>query len=355
MENFKNDDRIFDPEFIENKLEGEIETKLKSKIRPWKKIDFSHRTAMLYLISRFEPEYSTVFQVLAEIKSKDTEFSPRNVFDFGSGLGTVMWATDSLWESQVKEYFNCDISRQMNTLAELITKGGSISNPSKFKNATFKLNISKSSENEFDLVTSSYSLFELPNKISRFEILENLWRKVKPNGYLVLIEEGSHHGFKLISEARDYMLEELENDLEEDSDQKMQIFSPCPHELTCPILKEGRSCKFTANYWPLNIQKNNKVFNKQSTRYSYLVLKKSAAEKPDYQKWPRLVIRNPVKHGNVTHSWLCNSDGSLDHLVATSKRCIKTSRLVKYSKVGDNLPLTYTKPEPELEPKNAEL
>lgn len=66
---------------------------------------------MLYLISRFEPEYSIVYQILSEvnhilnpifqttskkstnsslykkIKKKDESYRPTNVFDFGSGLG----------------------------------------------------------------------------------------------------------------------------------------------------------------------------------------------------------------------------------------------------------------------------
>jgi ribosomal protein RSM22 (predicted rRNA methylase) len=59
---------------------------------------------------------------------------------------------------------------------------------------------------DYELVTSAFSLLELPNRIQRFETIENLFGKVKKNGYLVLIETGNRHGFKLISEAREFII-----------------------------------------------------------------------------------------------------------------------------------------------------
>jgi ribosomal protein RSM22 (predicted rRNA methylase) len=46
----------------------------------------------------------------------------------------------------------------------------------------------------------------MPNRLARFEVLENLWSKIKDEGYLVLSEHGSKHGFMLINEAREFML-----------------------------------------------------------------------------------------------------------------------------------------------------
>ena len=56
------------------------------------------------------------------------------------------------------------------------------------------------------MVTSAFTLFELPNKVNRFQLLSLLWKKVKKNGYLVLVENGNKHGFKLITEARDFFI-----------------------------------------------------------------------------------------------------------------------------------------------------
>lgn len=159
---------------------------------------------LLYLMSRFEPEYSVVYQILSEIKKKDPHFSPERVFDFGSGLGTVMWAANSVWDCEIEEMVNCDASKEMNSLAELITKGGHIDKPAKFKNVFYRSHIAK--EEDFNLVTSCYSMFEMSNRKERFELLESLWSKVKDDGYLVLTELGSKHGFTLIAEARKFFL-----------------------------------------------------------------------------------------------------------------------------------------------------
>lgn len=57
---------------------------------------------------------------------------------------------------------------------------------------------------KYDIVLSAYSLFELENQKKRLETLLTLWNKC--NGYLVLIEHGTNAGFKLINEARDFLL-----------------------------------------------------------------------------------------------------------------------------------------------------
>ena len=55
-----------------------------------------------------------------------------------------MWAVKYLWDSLYPdEIVNCDYSVQMNTLCDLITKNGSLKNPSQIRNISYKRNISK--------------------------------------------------------------------------------------------------------------------------------------------------------------------------------------------------------------------
>lgn len=63
-----------------------------------------------------------------------------------------------------------------------------------------------SKQEEYDLVTSAFTLFELPNRASRFQHLSLLWDKLKKDGYLVLVENGNKNGFNLINEAREFFL-----------------------------------------------------------------------------------------------------------------------------------------------------
>lgn len=44
-------------------------------------------------------------------------------------------------------------------------------------------------------------------------------------------------------------------------------------------------------------------------------------------------MRNPEKHGNATHSWLCTKDGRIDHLVTTSKRCKYVLNSLEFFKI----------------------
>lgn len=50
---------------------------------------------------------------------------------------------------------------------------------------------------------------ELPNLKTRLDTLQTLWKKC--DGYLVLIENGTNAGFKLIEEARAFILQQTEN------------------------------------------------------------------------------------------------------------------------------------------------
>lgn len=54
-------------------------------------IDYDKRTGLLYIVGRSQYEYSVVYKVLNQIKSKNVNFKPQTLFDFGSGIGTVMW------------------------------------------------------------------------------------------------------------------------------------------------------------------------------------------------------------------------------------------------------------------------
>lgn len=56
------------------------------------------------------------------------------------------------------------------------------------------------------LILSAFTLNELPNLKVRLDILQKLWKKC--DGYMVLIENGTNAGFKLIEEARAFLLQQ---------------------------------------------------------------------------------------------------------------------------------------------------
>ena len=57
----------------------------------WRSVVYNPENAMLYLVARAAPDYASVLRVLSEISSRDPDFQPHSLFDFGSGVGTVLW------------------------------------------------------------------------------------------------------------------------------------------------------------------------------------------------------------------------------------------------------------------------
>lgn len=57
------------------------------------------------------------------------DFHPRTFFDFGSGVGTGIWATRKFWEEYIYEYYCVDISAEMNDLSEILLKDGFANKP----------------------------------------------------------------------------------------------------------------------------------------------------------------------------------------------------------------------------------
>lgn len=59
-----------------------------------------------------------------QIKKDIPEFKPKTLFDFGSGVGTTIWAAEEVWPKGFDEYFCVDISNDMNEISKLVLKGG---------------------------------------------------------------------------------------------------------------------------------------------------------------------------------------------------------------------------------------
>lgn len=85
-----NDEKISinDIDFSKNRIARNI---LKQNIYNWQPITFDKLTCLTYLVGRSVQNYSVLYKILNEIKARDKDFRPRTLFDFGSGIGTVMW------------------------------------------------------------------------------------------------------------------------------------------------------------------------------------------------------------------------------------------------------------------------
>lgn len=190
----------------ERAIQDTVQKKLKKNVFNWHALKYDQFKALQYLLVRSPAEYAVIHKIFSEIKQRDPEFSPRGFFDFGSGVGTAVWALTNVWDKQqIFEYYLCDASRDMNELSELVLRGGDDNKQLDYRNINYRQFLPASADLQYNLVVSAYSLFELDSRETRLKTLQTLWDKCQD--YLILVENGSRAGFELITEAREFLLE----------------------------------------------------------------------------------------------------------------------------------------------------
>jgi ribosomal protein RSM22 (predicted rRNA methylase) len=122
----------------------------------------------------------------------------------------------------------------------------------------------------------------------------------------------------------------------------------CPHQFVCPLLETNNKCRFDAWYYPFTIYdyKNNNNKHKMSIQYSYIVFHKSRNDQQ--KKRPRLVLETPKKDKSGRYSCFnCTKDGTVERISCSKNKFKDVRMLLKYSQIGDELPLSYTTPKQE--------
>lgn len=310
-------------------IKDRINNILREKIYNWKPIKYDIVKSLVYLLGRSAQEYAVLVKIFGEIASRDPEFVPRSLFDFGSGVGTATWAANVYWKKHIFEYFNVDYSADMNDLAQILLQGGRGTGVPVIK-GTFYRQFLPASNTEYDLVISAYSMLELPTLQARLETVLNLWNKTQK--YLVIVEHGSNAGYKVVNEIRDFILQ-VDN-----KTNAGHVFSPCPHDNVCPRFLEddGTPCNFEVTYFSLPIGQKSE---RRKELYSYVVLKKGTRSSEDAQ-WPR-IVRPTLVRSKHTICRICSARGKLDEIIFTSKKHGKSSyHCARSSRWGDLLPVT---------------
>lgn len=353
-----------DSEFVEDEpiarsqMEELIKNKLERRRRDWHYLEYDDYVSALYMAARLAPNYAAIKTVMDEIKSTDPEFKPRTVLDFGSGMGTTMWAINETWLNTTSEFLNVDISKSQHELAEYLLRGGRESGEN-IPGIFFKNYLPTSHLVKYDLVVSAFSLLDLPTVENRISVIENLWHKT--NDLLVIIERGNKDGFTSVVDARHFILNISGHNVAKTlnavgelapklgfNKPSCHIISPCPHEFVCPRLQmssKGSSdtCNFSVNYEPLEIGMNRGTVTKEN--FSYIVLRKGCH--PSYNthdetkpRWPRVVEPRKKRSKHMIHK-LCCPNGHLAETIITKRRYGSAMyKVAKSCDWGDILPVT---------------
>lgn len=79
----------------DEKIEQSIRTRasilIKKNFYNWMPMQYDKYQSLLYMLGRGAQDYAIIYRILSEIQTRDKEFKPKTLFDFGSGIGTVSW------------------------------------------------------------------------------------------------------------------------------------------------------------------------------------------------------------------------------------------------------------------------
>uniref|UniRef100_A0A673B0Z8 Ribosome assembly protein METTL17, mitochondrial n=1 Tax=Sphaeramia orbicularis TaxID=375764 RepID=A0A673B0Z8_9TELE len=323
-----------DEQAVEDRIRKKVLSELRRTTYHWTPLKYDEDLGVVYMAARLAGAYAAVRRALNEIKKRDSCFTPHSLLDFGSGLGTVVWASHSCWGDSLKEMVCVDSSGPMNTLAERLLKGDDERGEPHIKHVYFRQFLPVSPKVQFDVVVAAFTLSELPNVKDREDAVFTLWRKT--SSYLVLVENGTKEGHQMLMEARDTLLNRR---LSLTPDQRRcacfkpshSVFWPClfltvfflqcPHELMCPKLAHAPivPCNFQQMYHPLPLPGHNEQLME---KFSYLILTRADQAKVETQRdveWARLIAPVQPRSRHV-HCRMCCPDGQLQHLVVTARK-----------------------------------
>ncbi|KAK4741247.1 hypothetical protein SAY87_024835 [Trapa incisa] len=158
-----------------------------------------------YVASRMPAVYSACYRVLKEVRRRLPGFSPARVLDFGAGAGSAFWALRDVWPDSLERVNLVEPSQSMQRAGQSLIHG--VKNLPLIHSFDSIQSLSKNvkkSEREHDLVIASYVLGEIPSLQDRITIVRQLWDLT--GDVLVLIEPGTPHGYRIISQMRSHIL-----------------------------------------------------------------------------------------------------------------------------------------------------
>ncbi|GFY38629.1 methyltransferase-like protein 17, mitochondrial [Trichonephila inaurata madagascariensis] len=170
------------------------------------------------MAARMPANYASIFKIFSEIKFQLPEYEPKTFFDFGSGVGSAVWAAQAVWNESLSEYFCVDSSSYMNDVAETLLTDEK-SGDKYVKNIFFRQFLPASED-----------------------VVNNLPHEICPNyspGHIVI---------------------------------------PCPHETPCPLVQLGHNntCGFSVSYEYIFPRQRQHI---KKDWISYVVLRKGPKPK----------------------------------------------------------------------------
>ncbi|GLU21230.1 hypothetical protein SLE2022_373800 [Rubroshorea leprosula] len=229
---------------------------------------YSDDHTVAYVASRMPAVYSACYRVLSEVRRRLPDFSPTKVLDFGAGTGSAFWALREVWPKSIEKINIVEPSQSMQRAGRSLIQGLKNLPPiHSYSNIQALAKDLKKSERGHNLVIASYVLGEIPSVKDRITIVRQLWDLTQD--VLVLVEPGTPHGSKIISQMRSHILwmekRKCRKSHEKETSKEIVavkagafIVAPCPHDGPCPLENTDKYCHFVQRLQRTSSQRTHK-------------------------------------------------------------------------------------------------
>ncbi len=212
----------------------------------------------------------------------------QTLLDLGSGPGSVIWGLSPKLKLQ---NILC-----IDQTTGLLNLGKNI-----LEHSHLKLNVAWQQgdlthlklpeKSQFDLVTLSYVLNELPSP-ARMKLVVSAWEKTEK--FLMLVEPGTPQGFQNIRDARELLIK-----------QGAHIIAPCTHKNICPMSGEDW-CHFSQRLQRSKTHMGMKgTLPYEDEKYSYLIATKMEL----FERPLARVVKKPTSSSGMVELDLCSNRG----------------------------------------------
>ncbi|GAB5034167.1 ribosomal small subunit rsm22 [Nannochloropsis oceanica] len=207
--------------------------------------------ALAYLSTRAVPNFSINLRVLRDVaaaaslpSSPSLGEAPRSFLDVGCGPGSGLLAAQTVWPD-IHRLEGVDHSCAMRDLSEhlMVGKGGREGGGEGLGGGKVVLHrhlpplLGQAGKMgaKYDVVFASWTLSELASEASRAMAVTVMWELVaEERGFLVLVEDGSPEGSRLVRSARKFVLEH-----QQQQQQQQQNSSAAERGGTLPMSRGG--------------------------------------------------------------------------------------------------------------------
>ncbi|GAW79972.1 hypothetical protein, conserved [Plasmodium gonderi] len=293
------------------------------------RLTFFPESSIAYTLHNFNGHYGILYRLLHEIRIRIPNFSPKNMLIYSPIPAVGIIAVNEIYRNVYNNIVAVESSDSFESISKYLTE--------RIPNIKYQINLYDNMD-KYELIIISHFLLTLYDYNARNLYMKNLWNKLSTGGVIIIVENGTPTGFRLLHAIRELFITELKYD-------KFHIVAPCPHESICPLSLTGKDwCHFSQRIHRLSHHiycKGSRAKNVEEQKFSYLVLRKCEGPRTAYKSeshaltvqeksffWPR-VLMPTIKAGKHILIDVCSRPHNFERLVVTKSSSLLSNLKTK--------------------------